>query len=164
VVHIAWFGKRFRLYSKTALQLQCKKIFKVLRSVVLSRGAMIEERGCIGSRWGNRREGGKEPLGRPRHWWVDNIRMDLQKLGCGYMDWNGLAQDRDSWRMLVNAVMNLRVPWNAGNFFTSYKPVGFSRRTLHHGVSKLLRSHKYSSLAQNFSKLTNTKRFSEILH
>jgi len=53
---------------------------------------------------------GKRPLGRPRHRWVDNIRMDLQEVGCGYMHWIGLAQDRDSWRMLVSAVMNLRVP------------------------------------------------------
>ena len=52
----------------------------------------------------------KRPLGRPRHRWVDNIRTDLQELGCGYMDWIGLAHDRDSWRTLVSAVMNLRVP------------------------------------------------------
>jgi len=53
---------------------------------------------------------GKRPLGRPRHRGVDNIRMDLQEVGCGYMDWIGLAQDRDRWRTLVSAVMNLRVP------------------------------------------------------
>jgi len=53
---------------------------------------------------------GKRPLGRPRRRWVDNIRMDLQEVGYGYMDWIGLAQDRDSWRTLVSAVMNLRVP------------------------------------------------------
>jgi len=56
-------------------------------------------------------------------------------VGCGYIDWIGLAQDRDRWRTLVSAVMNLRVPWNAGNFLTSWKSVSFSR-TLHHGVSK----------------------------
>ena len=99
-------------------------------------------RGCIGSWWGNRREGdhwgdlvvdgwiifgwiceergvymvlvgkleGKRPLGRPRRRWVDNIRMDLQEVGCGYMDWMRLAQDTDRWRTLVSAVMNLRVP------------------------------------------------------
>ena len=79
---------------------------------------------------------GKRPLGKPRHRWVDNIRMDLQEVGCGYMDWIGLAQDRERWRTLVSAVMNLQVPWNAGNFLTSCKPVSFSRRTLHHGVSR----------------------------
>jgi len=52
---------------------------------------------------------GKTPLGRPRRRWMD-IRMDLQEVGCEYMDWTGLAQDRDGWRRLVIAVMNLRVP------------------------------------------------------
>jgi len=51
----------------------------------------------------------KRPLGRPRCRWVD-IRMDLQEVGCGYVDWIGLAQDRDRWRTLVSAVMNLGVP------------------------------------------------------
>ena len=50
------------------------------------------------------------PVGRPRRRWVDNIRMDLQEVGCGYMEWIGLAQDRDSCWTLVSAVMNLRVP------------------------------------------------------
>jgi len=54
--------------------------------------------------------GGKRPLGRPRCKWVDNISMDLQEVGCGYMDWIGLAQDKEMWRTLVSAVMNLRVP------------------------------------------------------
>ena len=53
---------------------------------------------------------GKRPLGRPRRRCVDNNRMDLQKVGCGYVDWIGLAQGRDRWRRLVSAVMNLRVP------------------------------------------------------
>ena len=52
---------------------------------------------------------GKRPLVRPRRRWVDNIRMDLQEVGCGYMEWIGLAQDRDRWRTIVNAVMNLGV-------------------------------------------------------
>jgi hypothetical protein len=53
---------------------------------------------------------GKRPLGRPRGRWEDNIKMDLQEVGYGGMDWIELAQDRDRWRALVNAVMNLRVP------------------------------------------------------
>jgi len=53
---------------------------------------------------------GRRPLGRLRCRWVDNIRMDLQEVGCGYMDWIGLAQDRERWRTLLSAVMNLRVP------------------------------------------------------
>jgi hypothetical protein len=53
---------------------------------------------------------GKRPLGRPRRRWEDNIRMDLQEVECGYVDWIGLAQGRDRWRTLVSAVMNLRVP------------------------------------------------------
>ena len=53
---------------------------------------------------------GKRPLETPRCRWVNSIRMDFQEVGCGYMDWIGLAQDRDGWRTLVSAVMNLRVP------------------------------------------------------
>jgi len=69
---------------------------------------MEEERGAyrvlVGKLEGNR------PLGRPRRRWVNNIRMDLQEAGCGYMEWIGLAQNRDRWRRLVSAVMNLRFP------------------------------------------------------
>ena len=53
---------------------------------------------------------GKRPLGRPRRRWDDNIKMDFQEVGCGGMNWIELAQDRDRWRALVTAVMNLRVP------------------------------------------------------
>jgi len=53
---------------------------------------------------------GKRQLGRPSRRWEDNIKIDLQEVGCDGMDWIGLAQDRDRWRMLVNAVMNLRAP------------------------------------------------------
>jgi hypothetical protein len=53
---------------------------------------------------------GKRPLGRPRHRWEDNIKMDIVEVGWGGMDWIYLVQDRDQWRALVNTVMNLRVP------------------------------------------------------
>ena len=53
---------------------------------------------------------GKRPLGRPRRRWEDNIKMDLQEVGCEGMDWIELAEDRDRWRARVNAVMNLQVP------------------------------------------------------
>jgi hypothetical protein len=53
---------------------------------------------------------GKRPLGKPRHGWVDNFKMDLREIGWGGMDWINLAKDRDQWRALVNMVMNFRVP------------------------------------------------------
>jgi hypothetical protein len=53
---------------------------------------------------------GKRPLGRPRHRWIDNIKMDLLEIGLNVVDWIGLAQDRYRWRALVNSVMNLWVP------------------------------------------------------
>jgi len=71
-------------------------------------GWMGEERGVYRVLVG--KPEGKKPLGRLRRRWVDNIRMDLHAVGCGYMNWIGLAQDRDRWRTLVSAVMNLRVP------------------------------------------------------
>jgi len=71
-------------------------------------GAYEEERGVYRVFVG--KPGGKRPLGRPRHRWVDIIRMDLQEVGCGYMDWIGLTQYRDRWRTLVHAVMTLWVP------------------------------------------------------
>jgi len=66
-----------------------------------------------------RKPEGKRPLGRPRHRWEDNIKIDLQEVGCKGMDWIKLAQDRDRWRALVNVVMDLQVPQNIGNFLTS---------------------------------------------
>jgi len=68
--------------------------------------------------WGGGESEGKRPLGRPRRRWEDNIKMDLQEVKCGGMDWMELAQDRDGWWALVNAVMK-PVPYNAGNSLTS---------------------------------------------
>jgi hypothetical protein len=68
---------------------------------------MVEERGMYRVFVGKLE--GKRPLGRPRHRWEDNTRMDLQEVGCGGMDWIGLVQDRDRWRAVVNVVMNLQV-------------------------------------------------------
>ena len=53
---------------------------------------------------------GRRPLGRPRRRWVDNIRTDLQEVGCRYMDWIGLTKDRDRWRTILSVVMNFQVP------------------------------------------------------
>jgi hypothetical protein len=69
---------------------------------------MEESRGAYRALVGKRE--GRRPLGRPRHRWEDNIKMDLREVGWGGMDWISLAQDRDRWRALVNAVMNLPVP------------------------------------------------------
>jgi hypothetical protein len=57
---------------------------------------------------------GKRPLGRPSCRWVDNIKMDLEDIGWSGVDWIGLAQDRDKWRGLVNAILNIRAPYNSG--------------------------------------------------
>ena len=77
--------------------------------------------------WGNRE--GKAPLKRRMHRWEDNIKIDFEAVEWRGVDWIDLAQDRDRWRAFVNAVMNIRVPQNAGNFLTS-----FSGRTLLHAV------------------------------
>ena len=85
-------------------------IVRVIKSRRVRRAAHVarmgEERGAYRFLVG--KPEGKRPLGRPRHRWRNNIRMDLQEVECGYVDWIGLAQDRDRWRTLASAVMNLR--------------------------------------------------------
>jgi hypothetical protein len=75
---------------------------------------------------------GKRPLGRPRRRWVDNIKMELREIGWDGMDWIDLAQNRDQWRALVNAVINLRVPYNAGKFLSGCTIGSFLRRAQLH--------------------------------
>jgi hypothetical protein len=75
---------------------------------------------------------GKRPLRRPRRSWVDNIEMGLREIGWDGTDWIDLAQNRDQWRTLVNTVMNLRVPQNAGKFLSSCTIDSFSRRAQLH--------------------------------
>jgi hypothetical protein len=74
------------------------------------------ERSGVYRVWVGKLEGNR-PLGRPRRRWEDNIKMDLQEVGCGGMDWIKLSQDRD--RGCVNVVINLRVPQNVRNFLTN---------------------------------------------
>jgi hypothetical protein len=62
---------------------------------------------------------GNRSFGRPRRRWEDNIKMNLQEVGCGRINWIDLAQDRDRWRARVKAVMKLQFSQNARNFFTS---------------------------------------------
>ena len=119
VVCISVFGPRRdkvtgewrRLHNEELNDLYCSpNIVRVIKSRMRwaeNVARMGEERGVYRILVG--KPEGKSPLGRPRRRWVDNIRMDLQEVGCGYMDWIGLAQDKDRWRTLVSAVMNLRV-------------------------------------------------------
>jgi hypothetical protein len=71
---------------------------------------------------------GKRPLGRPRRRWVGDIKMYLREIGRDGVDWIDMAEDRDQWRALVNTVLNLRVPCNAGKFVSDCRIDGSSRR------------------------------------
>jgi hypothetical protein len=78
---------------------------------------------------------GKRPLGRPRHRWVDNIGTDPGEIGWGGVDWIGLPQDREKRRAVVNSVMNLRVPKNAGELSSGFTTGGLSNSAQLHRVS-----------------------------
>ena len=106
-------GEWRRLHNEELNDLYCSpNIVRVIKSRRMRWAGHVarmgEERGVYRVLLGKPEE--RRPLGRPGRRWVDNIRIDLQEVRRGYMDWNGLAQDRDSWRTLVSAVMNLRVP------------------------------------------------------
>jgi hypothetical protein len=79
---------------------------------------------------------GKRPLGRPRHRWEDNIKMDPSEIEIDGANWIRLAQDRVQWRALVNTVVNLLDPQESRIFLTSGVKISFSNNILHHGVSK----------------------------
>jgi len=105
-------GEWMRLHNEELNDLYSSpNIVRVIKSRRMKRAGhmahMGEEKGVYGVLVG--KPEGRRPLGRPRRRWADNIKMDLQQMGCGYMDWIGLAQDEDRWRTLVSAVMNLRV-------------------------------------------------------
>jgi len=105
-------GEWRRLHNEELNDLYCSpNIVRVLKSRrmrwVGHVARMGEERGAYRVLVG--KPEGRRPPGRPRRRWVNTIRMDLQDVGCGYMDWIGLAQDRNRWRKLVSAVMNFRV-------------------------------------------------------
>jgi hypothetical protein len=87
---------------------------------------------------------GRRPLGRPRHKWLD-IRMDLGEVGWGGVDWIGLDQDRNRWRALVNSVINLRVPQDAGKLSSGLRTGGLSSSAQLHRVTYLV---SYSTLLQ----------------
>ena len=105
-------GEWRRLHNEELSDLYCSSnIVRVIKSRRLRWAGHVarmgEERGVYRVLVG--KPEGKRPLGIPRRRWV-NIRTNLQEVGCGYMEWIGLAQDRDRWRTLVSTVMNLRVP------------------------------------------------------
>jgi hypothetical protein len=105
-------GEWRRLHNEELNDLYCSpnilRVIKWRRMRWVGHVACVNERGVYRVLVGKLE--GKRPLGRPRHRWMDNIRMDLQEVGCGFVDWIGLPQDRDRWRTLVSAVMNLRIP------------------------------------------------------
>jgi hypothetical protein len=88
---------------------------------------------------------GKGPLGRPRHRWVNNIRMNLVEIGFGEVDWIGLAQDRYRWRALVNAVMNLRFPYNAGKLPSGCTTCGLSSSAQLHRISQSVNQYFFAT-------------------
>jgi len=106
-------GAWMRLHKKEVNDLYSSpNIMRVIKSRIMRWAGLVarmgEERAVYRVLVG--KPEGRRPLGKPRRRWVDNIRMDLQEVGCVYMDWIGLAQDRERWRTLLSAVMNLRVP------------------------------------------------------
>jgi hypothetical protein len=126
-----------KLHNEELNDLYSPSIFRVIKSRKMrwaENVVRIDERG--GLCWVLvRKPEGRIPLGRPGCSWENNMKTDVQEVGCGDVDWIELAVDKDRWRALVYAVMNLRVSYSAVNFLTSCKPITFSRRTLLKRVS-----------------------------
>jgi len=106
-------GEWRKLHNEELNDLYCSpNIVRVMKSRIIRWAGYVartgERRGILGS-WMGKPER-KRPLGRPRRRWEDNIKIDLQEVGCRLMDWIQLDQYRDRWWVLVNAVMNFRVP------------------------------------------------------
>ena len=106
-------GEWRKLHNEELNNLYCSpSIVQVIKSIRMRWAGHVARMGDRGGLYrvleGKPEE--KRPLGRPRCRWENNIKMDVQEVGCGGMDWIELAQDRNRWRALVNAVMNLRVP------------------------------------------------------
>ena len=102
-----------KLHNEELNDLYCSpNIFRVVKSIIMRwaghEARIAEKRGVY--RVLVEKSEGKRPLRRPRRRWKNTIKIDFQDLGCGCMDWIELAQDKDRWRALVNAVMNLRIP------------------------------------------------------
>jgi hypothetical protein len=114
-----WF-KRFQ-YLELNYLYSSPNIVQVIKSIRMRWAGhvarMVEGRGVYRVLVG--KPEGRRPLGIPRHRWENNIRMDLQEVGCGCVDWMELAQDRDMWRALVSAVMNLLYEVSKYHFHTS---------------------------------------------
>jgi len=115
-------GEWSKLHNEKLNNLYCSPtIVRVIKSSKMRLAGHVarmgERRGVYGVLVG--KPEGKRPLGRPRRRWEGNIKIDLQEVESGVIDWIELAQDWDRWRTLVNVVMNLRVPQNLGNFLTN---------------------------------------------